>query len=206
MVSTPLGTLLGVWAVTSLSRLPPGPLSLAAVRTARERGLRAATVFLAGAFAAEVAVTIGVLAGLTRLPVGLLAGEGAGGAALSLGLAVAGLVMLWPSPRHRRDPRPWQGGATAAAGFGLALSTPGLWSWWATVGVVIVAAGVPPAGGVVVGTALAGGLATSHLLLLAGIRSFTLGVPRWPEPLRVRLGVALLAIAALVAVLTLQPR
>ncbi|MEP0774605.1 MAG: hypothetical protein HRF46_09635 [Acidobacteriota bacterium] len=191
--------------MTSLSRLPPGALSLAAVRTAQEKGLRAATVFLAGALAAEVAVTIGVLAGLTRLPVGLLAGEGAGGAALSLGLAAAGLVMLWPSARSRRDPRPWQKGATAAAGFGLALTTPGLWSWWATVGVVLLAAGVPSAGGMALGTALAAGLATSHLLLLAGIRSFAIRMPHFPDPLRLRLGVVLLAIAGLLAMLTLGP-
>lgn len=206
MVSTLVSTLLGVWAVTSLSRLPPGALSLAAVRTAQERGLRAASLFLAGAFAAEVAVTVTVLAGATRLPVGFLQGEGAASAGLSLGLAVAGVVMLWPSPRPRRDPHPWCGGATAAAGFGLALTTPGLWSWWATVGIVIVAGGVPLAGGVGVGAALAAGLATSHVLLLAGIRSFAVRVPRFPEALRLRLGVALLAIAGLLAILALGPR
>ncbi len=205
MVSTPLSTLLGVWAVTSLSRLPPGALSLAAVRTAQEKGLRAALVFLAGAFVAEVTVTVAVLAGLARLPAGLLPREGAASAALSLGLAVAGVVVLWPSPRPRGGRHSWLGGATAVAGFVLALTAPGLWSWWATVGVVILTTGVPPAGVVVVGTALAAGLATSHVLLLAGIRAFAVRMPPFPDHLRLRLGAVLLAIAGLVAILALRP-
>lgn len=205
MVSPPLTTLLAVWALTAVSRLPPGALSLAAVRTGYEKGLRTATALLIGAFAAEVAVTVAMLAAIARVPTELLQQPGARRVALSLGLAAAAVMLLWPAPTARRNRHPGQASAAAAVGFGLALTTPGLWSWWATVGMVIVAGGMSPAGGLWIGTALAAGLATSHILLLVGIRFVTFRLPRCPDTLRLSLGMILLACAGLVAGLRLGP-
>ncbi len=90
MPSLPLTTLIGVWGVTALSRLPPGALTLAAVRTADERGVRAAAAVLAGALVAELAVTAVLIAGVARLPVEVFQDEGTRRAAMSLALAAAG--------------------------------------------------------------------------------------------------------------------
>lgn len=201
MPSLPLTTFLGVWGITTLSRLPPGALTLAAMRTAGERGVRAAAAFLAGAFLAELVVTAVLIGGVASLPPKLVQHRGARPAALSLALAAAGVVLLWPASGERRRLRVNQRGAPAAVGFGVALSTPGLWTWWASVGMVVLAGGGQSSGALTMGVAVAAGLATSHVLLLGALRSMVIRMPRFSRTLRLRLGAGLLVAAGVVAVL-----
>ncbi len=201
MLLSSLTTFLAAWCVTALSRLPPGPLTLAAVRTADRRGVRAAAVFLAGAWLAELAVTAVVVGGFAYLPLGLLQDDLARRAAMSLALAAAGAVLLWPSSRTREGAREWRQGSMAVAGFGVTLSTPGLWTWWATVGVVVVATLGRSTAPLPLFMAMAAGLATSHVMLLLGLRTMIVKMPRLGASVRQYLGAALLVAGLLVAIL-----
>lgn len=203
MLSLPLATFLGVWGITTLSRLPPGALTLAAVRTADERGIRAATAFLAGAFLAELAVTAVLIGGVASLPPELVQHGGARPAALSLALAAAGVVLLWPASGARDGRSAAQRGVTVAAGFGVALSTPGLWTWWGTVGLVLLAEVGPSADALALGVAVAVGLATSNAVVLIALRAMTVTMPQPSRRFRQCLGVALLVAAAIVMALGL---
>lgn len=201
MPSPSLTTLFAVWGVTTLSRLPPGALTLAAVRTADDRGVRAAAAVLAGALVAELAVTAVLIAGGARLPREVFQDERTRRAALSLALAAAGAVLLWPVSGERSRACQGRPGVLAAAGFGVTLSTPGLWSWWATVGAVVVAVSGQASNPLELFVAMAAGLATSHMLLLVGLGTGVVRVPRLGVSVRLGLGVALLLAAGLVAVL-----
>jgi len=165
--------------------------------------MHGAATFLLGAWAAELGVTAAVLAAAAGVLRDGLLGWGGAPMAPSLALAAAGLVLLWPLPPGRC--RGWgglRGVSVAAGGCVLALTTPGVWSWWATIGLALVAFGVGVSGGLATGVAVVAGMGTSHLLLLAGLRAPAVQKLTPSKDVQRGLGVALLVVAALLELLS----
>jgi hypothetical protein len=77
-----------------------------------------------------------------------------------------------------------------------------VWSWWATIGLALVAFGVGVSGGLATGVAVVAGMGTSHLLLLAGLRAPAVQKLTPSKDVQRGLGVALLVVAALLELLS----
>ncbi len=203
MPGSPWATLFAVWLLTTLTRLLPGALTAAAVRLGREVGVRQAAAFLLGAWGAELGVTAAVLGVVGKTFGDSFHGWAKSGLALPLGLGAAGLVLLWPPSLGRcREQGGVRRASIMAGGCALALTTPGVWSWWATFGFVLIASGRGAGGELATGVAVAAGMGTSHLLVLATLRTAAVQKLKPPEGVQQRLGAALLVAGALVALLT----
>lgn len=201
----PLTTALAVCAVTALTRLPPGALTVAAARLACERGMRGAVTFMGGALLAETIVVTLVIGGVGTMPWGVLSSSSFRALTASLGLGLAGAILLWPGERRTQAATGALGdaGGLALAGFTLAMTTPGLWSWWGTVGLATLATALPQTGAIGLAAALVGGSAASHAVLAVALGAGAGELISLPPVIRRWMAAVLFGGAVLVAVLWL---